>query len=89
MNYKNSSILSLCVLSFLCTFAFSQSIEVYKHPKFLQSTKVFPKSDTVIIHLGGNWNRIDKTIELAAAIPEAVVVVSSEGNLATVIDRLD
>ena len=77
------------MLLLLCTLVFSQSIGVYSHQKRLQTTKVVPKSDTVIIHLGGNWNRIDKTIELAAANPEAVVVVSSEGNLATVIDRLD
>ena len=77
------------MLLLLCTLAFSQSIGVYSHQQKLQTTKVFPKSDTVIIHLGGNWNRIDKTIELAAANPEAVIVVSSEGNLATVIDRLD
>ena len=51
--------------------------------------KAFPKSDTVILHLGGNVNRIDKTIELALANPNAVVVVSTEGSPSTVISRLD
>ena len=77
------------MLPLLCTLAFSQNIGVYSHQQKLQTTKVFPKSDTVIIHLGGNPNRIDKTIELAAANPDAVVVVSTEGAPETVINRLD
>ena len=60
-----SSILILNVLLLLCNLACPKSIGIYKETKKLQATKVFPKSDTVIIHLGGNWNRLDKTIELA------------------------
>ena len=89
MKFKKSNILALNVLLLLCTLACTQSIGVYKEHKKLQATKVFPKSDTVIIHLGGNGNRIDKTIELASANPDAVIVVSTEGDPTTITNRLD
>ena len=37
------------------------------------------KSDRVILSLGGNIARLDKTIELALKYPTAVVIVSTEG----------
>jgi len=37
------------------------------------------KSDHVILSLGGNIARLDKTIELALKYPTAVVIVSTEG----------
>ena len=33
----------------------------------------------IILHLGGNINRINKTIEIAKQYSEAIVIVSSEG----------
>lgn len=34
-----------------------------------------------ILHLGGNWNRIQQTTKLALQYPKARVIISGEGNL--------
>ena len=81
----NISDFVLLTLFLLSTLAFSKAIGIYRHVKKYSSKASFPKSDTVILHLGGSVSRIEKTLELAAAHPEAVIVISSEGSIARVI----
>ena len=79
----------LVTLFLLFTLAFFKVIGVYRHVKKNSRKVSFPKSDTVILHLGGCVSRIEKTLELAAAHPDAVIVISSEGSIARVINRLE
>ena len=46
-------------------------------------------SGKVIIHLGGNWYRVSKTIELANLYTDANVVISTEGASPWMIQQLD
>ncbi|TNV75992.1 hypothetical protein FGO68_gene17493 [Halteria grandinella] len=54
-----------------------------------QSAVFYPTSERVILHLGGNIDRLEVSIALALEFPDAVVVISTEGSQATVINRLD
>ena len=43
----------------------------------------------IILHLGGNPNRIQKTIEVAKEHPTATIIISSEGNHPFIKDQLN
>lgn len=43
----------------------------------------------IILHLGGNWRRIERTIQEAQRRPSAMVIVSTEGNRPLMIQALE